>query len=360
MVRARSSGSSRVSRVTKTGKPGGQPRGKDLSLNSVPTAATQVPPPPPEAEGVITTGDASFLARPDMPDHQKPAESRSTPPPPPSVPLHHRHTNATLLTPRGSRISACQPCSPPPAGIVSAPGILEKQVTSSPTTAVPAPVTAAAPGMLLEQGVAHLLAKAPQLKPVIEQHPCRLFAPDSLAAAVDPFDSLVSGVLGQQVSGAAARSIRDRFVALFPVNEAVKGNHGSGSRLTRPFPTPEQVAVADLAVLRTAGLSQRKAEYITGLAAKFVSGELNARKLLEDSDEELMEQLLAVRGLGRWSVEMFACFALKRTDIFSTGDLGVQCVAVSLLFTFCLAYISRLTSSSGVVWLPSWAKTWKN
>ena len=76
--------------------------------------------------------------------------------------------------------------------------------------------------------------------------------------------------------------------------------------------------------LRTAGLSQRKAEYIKGLAEKFASGELSAKMLIEASDEEVMEKLIAVRGLGRWSVEMFACFALKRMDIFSTGDLGVQ------------------------------------
>lgn len=80
----------------------------------------------------------------------------------------------------------------------------------------------------------------------------------------------------------------------------------------------------EIPVLRTAGLSQRKAEYIKGLAEKFASGELSAKMLIEASDEEVLERLIAVRGLGRWSVEMFACFALKRMDIFSTGDLGVQ------------------------------------
>jgi DNA-3-methyladenine glycosylase II len=80
----------------------------------------------------------------------------------------------------------------------------------------------------------------------------------------------------------------------------------------------------DMATLRTAGLSQRKAEYIHGLAQKFDSGELSAKMLIEASDEEVLEKLTAVRGLGRWSVEMFACFGLKRMDVFSTGDLGVQ------------------------------------
>ncbi|KLJ06037.1 DNA-3-methyladenine glycosylase II [Blastomyces silverae] len=90
------------------------------------------------------------------------------------------------------------------------------------------------------------------------------------------------------------------------------------------FPTPAQVAKCDIATLRTAGLSQRKAEYIQGLAEKFASGELSARMLLQASDEEVLEKLIAVRGLGKWSVEMFSCFGLKRMDVFSTGDLGVQ------------------------------------
>ena len=116
------------------------------------------------------------------------------------------------------------------------------------------------------------------------------------------------------MSGAAAASIKRKFIDLFPVQESA----------AKPFPTPAQVAAADIAHLRTAGLSQRKAEYIKGLAEKFASGELSAEMLISASDEEVLEKLTAVRGLGRWSVEMFATFGLKRMDVFSTGDLGVQ------------------------------------
>lgn len=114
-----------------------------------------------------------------------------------------------------------------------------------------------------------------------------------------------------QVSGAAAASIRKKFTALF------EDTHPA-------FPSPAQVLTKDMPTLRSAGLSQRKAEYITGLAEKFASGEFTAEGLVRASDEELIEKLVAVRGLGRWSVEMFACFGLKRMDVFSTGDLGVQ------------------------------------
>ena len=114
------------------------------------------------------------------------------------------------------------------------------------------------------------------------------------------------------MSGAAAKSIKAKFVALF------------NPSAPDVFPTPAQVAVKEVPFLRTAGLSERKAEYIKGLAEKFVNGELTTEMLLRADYEEVFEKLIAVRGLGQWSVEMFACFSLKRMDVFSTGDLGVQ------------------------------------
>lgn len=117
----------------------------------------------------------------------------------------------------------------------------------------------------------------------------------------------------KQVSGQAAASIRSKFTALFPTTHPA-------------FPTPAQVLATDLSTLRTAGLSQRKAEYIHGLAGKFAAGDLTAEMLVGASDEKLVDTLVAVRGLGRWSVDMFMLFTLKRMDVFSTGDLGVQYV----------------------------------
>ena len=124
--------------------------------------------------------------------------------------------------------------------------------------------------------------------------------------------------MAQQVSGAAASSIKKKFMGLF--SEPAK----EGEEPNLLFPTPTQVAAKELAFLRQAGLSGRKAEYVKGLAEKFASGELSTEMLLKASYEEVLEKLIAVRGLGKWSVEMFACFGLKRLDVFSTGDLGVQ------------------------------------
>ena len=117
------------------------------------------------------------------------------------------------------------------------------------------------------------------------------------------------------MSGAAAKSIKAKFVALFNEDDDAS---------THTFPTPSQVCTKSIETLRTAGLSQRKAEYVLGLAEKFNSGELTTEMLFSATYEEVLEELIKVRGLGKWSVEMFACFGLKRMDVFSTGDLGVQ------------------------------------
>ena len=162
----------------------------------------------------------------------------------------------------------------------------------------------------------YLISVNENMRPIIEKHHCRLFSAEGLAETIDPFESLVSGIISQQVSGAAAKSIKNKFVGLF----AGSGDDGKAAR----FPHPSEVVAKKIEELRQAGLSQRKAEYILGLAEKFKSGELSAQMLRDAPYEEVLEKLIAVRGLGRWSVEMFACFALKRLDVFSTGDLGVQ------------------------------------
>ncbi|KAL4978095.1 DNA glycosylase [Aspergillus desertorum] len=243
-----------------------------------------------------------------------PKSSRPRTPPPLDRPVEPHRTNATLLTPHGSSLVAYPPGTTGSIISPSKPGLPRPTATT---------------GTLLEKATAHLIATDPRLEPLIKAHPCALFSPEGLAEKIDPFRSLVGTIIGQQVSGAAARSIREKFVALlWGLNHTCDGDYGlqigEEGENEDYFPTPEEIVRADIPTLRMAGLSQRKAEYIHGLAEKFASGELGAKMLLNASDEELLEKLTAVRGLGRWSVEMFACFTLKRTDVFSTGDLGVQ------------------------------------
>ena len=211
-----------------------------------------------------------------------------------------------------------------------------------PNTSVLFPSTAQQPtattGTLLDKAIKHLLSVEPSLKRVIDANHCRIFDPEGLAEEIDPFRSLASGIMAQQVSGAAASAIKGKFIHLFPATETHLG--------PPHFPSPQLVAVTPLTTLRTAGLSQRKAEYIQGMAEKFVSGELSAKMLAEGTDEEVMQKLVAVRGLGAWSVEMFCCFGLKRMDVFSTGDLGVQRGMAALIGRD----VSKLKAKGGGKW----------
>ncbi|CAK7222691.1 3-methyladenine DNA glycosylase [Sporothrix curviconia] len=200
-------------------------------------------------------------------------------------------TNAPLISPETSRIVSALPLD----------GL-----------ATPAAKLTTTTRNILDEACAHLIKVDPRIKPIIDAKPCHVFSAESLAEKIDPFESLASGIISQQVSGASARAVKLRFIELF---EMKKG---------QTFPHPSQVAAKSIESLRPAGLSQRKAEYIHGLAEKFVSGELSARMLAEAPYDTLVERLVAVRGLGLWSVEMFALFALKRMDVFSVGDLGVQ------------------------------------
>jgi DNA-3-methyladenine glycosylase II len=243
-------------------------------------------------------------------------------PPPLLRPADPHTTNATLVTPGGtqataypSNLSESSPFQAGPNG----------RAHPSSTTST-----------LLSQACSHLVSIEPKLAPLIRKHRCNIFSPSGLAEKIDPFRSLVSGIMAQQVSGAAAKSIKNKFIALFNEDD----------RLLSQFPSPAQVAATETSRLRLAGLSQRKAEYIHGLAEKFASGELSTSMLLRASDEEVMEKLIAVRGLGKWSVEMFACFGLKRMDVFSTGDLGVQ----RGMAAFMGKDVSKLKAKGGGKW----------
>ena len=215
-------------------------------------------------------------------------------PPPPERLAAPRQTNAPLWTPRGTQVEPTYSTFEESPSRSSA-----KHLTTT--------------SSLLDEACAHLIAVDERMRLVVEQHHCRIFSPEGLAEAIDPFRSLASGIMAQQVSGAAAKSIKNKFVGLFVPEDCPNG-----------FPTVAVVAATKIPRLREAGLSERKAEYIQGLAQKFNDGELTVDMLMTGSDEEVMEKLVAVRGLGRWSVEMFMCFGLKRMDVFSTGDLGVQ------------------------------------
>ena len=124
----------------------------------------------------------------------------------------------------------------------------------------------------------------------------------------DAYGALLRAIVGQQLSTKAARTIYLRVLDLF----------GGAT------PSPEQLLDASEEDLRACGLSGRKTEYIRDLAAHVIGGELELERLEELSDEEVIEEIVAVRGLGQWTAEMFLLFHLQRPDVLSGGDLGIR------------------------------------
>ncbi len=95
-------------------------------------------------------------------------------------------------------------------------------------------------------------------------------------------------------------------------------------------PTPEQVLNTDIEQLRKIGLSYQKANYIRNIAQFALENGMDLKKLNKMSNEEVMEYLTCIKGVGKWTVEMLLMFALGREDIFSAGDYGIQTAMVNL------------------------------
>jgi len=125
-----------------------------------------------------------------------------------------------------------------------------------------------------------------------------------------PFVALVTAVTHQQLNGTAAKTILKRFLALYP-----------GKR----FPTPEDVLATPEDLMRGAGLSRAKIAAIKDLAAKTVAGVVpGSRAIAKLSNEEIIERLVSVRGVGPWTVEMLLIFTLGRLDVLPVTDYGVR------------------------------------
>jgi DNA-3-methyladenine glycosylase II len=122
----------------------------------------------------------------------------------------------------------------------------------------------------------------------------------------EPFLTLARAICGQQISVKAAQSVWDRVVAC--CGEV----------------TPEKVLSRPRPQLRACGLSDRKTEYIADLAQHFADGRIHVHRWPEMSDEEIIAELVEVRGIGRWTAEMFLIFNLMRPDVFPLDDLGLQ------------------------------------
>jgi DNA-3-methyladenine glycosylase II len=154
----------------------------------------------------------------------------------------------------------------------------------------------------MRKAVNHLKKSDPVLRAIIERvGPCRM------EFGVPEFCSLAEAIVYQQLNGKAAVTIFSRFAAL------------AGEPLT-----PEGILKLSDQQLRSVGLSKQKSAYLKDLAAKTAAGLLDFARLPELTDEEVIQHLTQVKGIGVWTAHMFLLFSLRRPNVLPTGDYGVQ------------------------------------
>ena len=153
------------------------------------------------------------------------------------------------------------------------------------------------------KGIRHLKKNDPILARIIgKARPVKFELDD------DHYEAIVGSIIFQQLAGSAARAILNRFKDLY-----------GGS-----LPSPREYLSTDESRLRSSGLSPQKISYIKDLAERIESGRLDLKRLEELSDDEAMRELDDVRGIGRWTAEMFLLFKLGRTDVLPVDDLGLR------------------------------------
>jgi DNA-3-methyladenine glycosylase II len=165
----------------------------------------------------------------------------------------------------------------------------------------------ATPPFDVEAAAAHVARRDRALGRLIREiGPCRL----EIAARQSPYEAIAESIVYQQLAGRAAAAIYGRFCASFGA---------------RRCPRPEKVVAASLESLRAVGLSKSKATAIQHLAEMTLEGRIPTRaQAAKLPDDELVERLTEVRGVGRWTAEMFLIFTLGRPDVLPVDDYGVR------------------------------------
>lgn len=155
----------------------------------------------------------------------------------------------------------------------------------------------------------------------------------TLGSRGDAFQTLARAIVGQQISVKAAQSVWERFVG---AHHAV---------------TPAIIAASNPEHLRGCGLSGQKSRYILDLAARFHDGRLQPECWTALDDESLIAELIQVKGIGRWTAEMFMIFNLTRPDVFPVADLGLQ-KAITLHYNHGRKLTPTRMQRIGALWAP--------
>lgn len=154
-----------------------------------------------------------------------------------------------------------------------------------------------------QQAADYLRKQDPVLAPVIAKYGLCTMRPHR-----NYYQELVESIISQQLSVKAGASIIKRFIALFGDT----------------FPAPEAILTKEIGELRTAGLSRAKATYVRDLAQHVVDGKVKFDHLDDLTNEQVMNELTPVKGIGEWTVHMFLMFCMGRLDVLATGDLGIK------------------------------------
>ena len=155
----------------------------------------------------------------------------------------------------------------------------------------------------LKSGAEHLKQVDPALRVVIESAPLPTFTPHTKY-----YQELVESIISQQLSVKAASTILKRFKELF----------------SSDFPSPEEILDQDIETFRGVGLSRQKATYIQDLARKVLDGTVKFNHLDSLSNQEVIDELVQIKGVGVWTVHMFLMFCMGRLDVLPVGDLGIK------------------------------------
>ncbi len=186
---------------------------------------------------------------------------------------------------------------------------------------------------VLERAAAELSRADPVLNAIIRQvGPCQL----GTIRRDEYFASLVEAIIYQQLAGKAAAAILARFRSLYPAGR---------------FPTPAEVYQTPESDLRAAGLSPQKLSYIKDLSRRIVEGTFHLREIHAMEDEAVIEHLIQVKGIGRWTAQMFLIFSLGRHDVLPVNDLGIL-KAVQRAYGFGRMPSERTLLRLGRKWQP--------
>ena len=183
----------------------------------------------------------------------------------------------------------------------------------------------------VNKAIMYLINVDKRIKPLVKSYHL-----EQLDSEKSYLKSLVRSIIFQQLSGRAAKTIFARFMALFLEEKNLNAN---------------EILSLDSALMRSVGISSSKVNYIKNIAKSFVEKSIDYPNFSKLTDDQIIESLVSIKGVGRWTAQMFLIFTLKRPDVFPEGDLGVR-KGFQLFYNLEDLPSSKLILKRSEVWSP--------